>query len=66
MNAKFVEGGNKSSHSNCLVVVVVVVVCGGLSLQLAGLSQLLLLDVEGDGDDPVAGGLRLAQLEPEP
>ncbi len=38
--------------------------CGGLSLQLAGLSQLLLLDVEGDGDDPVAGGLRLAQLEP--
>jgi hypothetical protein len=62
MNAKFVEGGNKSSHCN----VVVLLWCGVLSLQRAGLSQLLLLDVEGDGDDPVAGGLRLAQLEPEP
>jgi hypothetical protein len=66
MDAKFVEGGNKSSHSNCIVVVVLFwCCCGGLFLKLAGLSQLpLLLDVEGDSDDPVAGGLRLAQLEP--
>jgi hypothetical protein len=60
MNAKFVE------FSQQLLWLDVVVLWCGLSLQLAGLSQLLLLDVEGDGDDPVAGGLRLAQLEPEP
>ena len=36
----------------------------GLFLQLAGLSELLLLDVEGNRHNLVARRLRLAQLEP--